>query len=388
MGLLSNTVSICQFRVVGDLPAGDLGAWAGEKLAAKGFQSIEHNAEELSVGWVQLDDTRESGFANPAGFCRDHWLTFTLRRDQRKVPPALLKAWMQQAERQFLSQHPGLQRVPKAKREELKEAVFGALLAKTLPAPAVWDAVWDTRSGILTLASLSAKVVDQFETLFKQTFEGFRMVAFHPYSRAEEVAAPALKPALEKANQASGDGVLELIRDNRWLGRDLLLWLMFRTMNADSVYQVCRPGQSLAGEGFVATLNDRLVLVGGGEAGVQKIAVTGPQDSFGEVVTALRGGKEIQEAVLYLEKGEHLWRLNLKGEVFAFASFKSPSVKPEKDALTDEASEQMAVFYERMAVLEEGLQLFDSLFATFLAARLGEGWGETEAAIKEWLERA
>jgi hypothetical protein len=63
-------------------------------------------------------------------------------------------------------------------------------------------------------------------------------------------------------------------------------------------------------------------------------------------------------------------------------------VKPEKDALTDEASEQMAVFYERMAVLEEGLQLFDSLFATFLAARLGEGWGETEAAIKEWLERA
>jgi len=388
MGLLSNTVSICQFRVVGDLPAGDLSGWAGEKLAAKGFRSIEQTAEELSVGWVQLDDTRESGFENPAALCRDHWLTFTLRRDQRKVPPALLKAWMQQAERQFLSQHPGLQRVPKAKREELKEMVHGALLAKTLPAPAVWDAVWDTRNGILTLASLSAKVIDQFEVLFKQTFEGFRLVAYHPYARAGEVVAPALKPALEKANQAAGDGVLELIRDNRWLGRDLLLWLMYRTMNADSVYQVCRPGQSLEGEEFVATLNDRLVLVGGGEAGVQKIAVTGPQDSFGEVVTALRAGKEIQEAVLYLEKGEFLWRLNLKGELFAFASFKSPAVKPEKDALTDEASEQLAVFFERMAVLEEGLQLFDSLFATFLAVRLGEGWGETEAAIREWLEMA
>ena len=58
MGLLNNTVSICQFRVVGDPPAGDLSAWAGEKLAAKGFQSIEQTAEELSVGWVQLDDTR------------------------------------------------------------------------------------------------------------------------------------------------------------------------------------------------------------------------------------------------------------------------------------------------------------------------------------------
>jgi len=50
MGLLSNTVSICQFRVVGDLPAGDLSAWAGERLAGKGFRSIENSAEELSVG--------------------------------------------------------------------------------------------------------------------------------------------------------------------------------------------------------------------------------------------------------------------------------------------------------------------------------------------------
>ena len=82
---------------------------------------------------------------------------------------------------EFLSQHPGLQRVPKAKREELKEAVYGALLAKTLPAPAVWDAVWDTRSGILTLASLSAKVVDQFEVLFKQTFEGLTLTPLYPY---------------------------------------------------------------------------------------------------------------------------------------------------------------------------------------------------------------
>jgi hypothetical protein len=276
--------------------------------------------------------------------------------------------------------------VPKNKREELKEAVHGALLAKTLPAPAVWDAVWDTRSGLLTIVSLSAKVVDQFETLFKQTFEGFRLIPVHPYARALEVVDPALKGALEQANQAGSDAVLDLIRGNRWLGRDFLLWLLFRTMTASGEYAVCRPGTAGAGEGFVAYLNDRLVLVGGSESGVQKIAVSGPQDSFGEVVTALRGGKEILEAVLYLEKAEHAWRLNLKGEVFAFASFKAPGVKLEKDDLTDAASERLAVFYERMAILEEGLQLFDSLFATFLAERLGGAWPATEGAIREWLE--
>jgi len=388
MGLLSNTVSICQFRVDGPLPAGDLGEWAGERLAARGFRSIEQTAEELSVGWVELDDTRESVFANPTAFWRDHWLVFSLRRDQRKIPPALFKAWQQQAERDFLSKHPGLQRVPKNKREELKEAVHGALLAKTLPAPAVWDAVWDTRSGLLTIVSLSAKVVDQFEALFKQTFEGLRLVPVHPYARAQEVIDPALRGALAQANQAGSDAVLDLIRGNRWLGRDFLLWLLYRTMTASGEYAVCRPGTAGAGEAFVAYLNDRLVLVGGGEGGVQKIAVSGPQDSFGEVVTALRGGKEILEAVLYLEKGEHGWRLNLKGEVFAFASFKAPGVKLEKDDLTDAASERLAVFYERMALLEEGLQLFDSLFATFLAERLGGAWPQTEGAIRAWLEGA
>jgi len=43
----------------------------------------------------------------------------------------------------------------------------------------------------------------------------------------------------------------------------------------------------------------------------------------------------------------------------------------------DEVSEREAAFYERLYVLEEGLQLFDSLYATFLAARLDSGWVES-----------
>jgi hypothetical protein len=385
MGILSNTASICQFKVTGDMSATDLFTWAGESLGRNGFRSIDHTAEELSVGWVHIEDAKESGFESPRAFRRDHYIAFTLRRDQRRVPSALFKSHMEMAEHEFLVANPGLQRVPKQKKEDLREAVRGALLAKTLPAPAIYDAVWDTRSGLITFTCLSAKMVEQFENLFKQTFEGLRLVAVHPFARAEEVLEDDLKLALGKANGASTDAVLDLIRDNRWLGWDFLLWLMYRTMNEASGYRVSLPGPALDQELFVAYLNDRLILIGGGESGVQKITVAGPQDNFREVRTALQNGKQINEAIIYLEKQEHLWKMTLKGELFQFASYKAPPVKIEKDNRTDETSEREAVFYERMYVLEEGLQLFDSLYAAFLGERLGEGWSEQERKMEDWL---
>ena len=160
---------------------------------------------------------------------------------------------------------------------------------------------------------------------------------------------------------------------------------MFRTMHDTSEYRVSRPGPATENEQFVAYLNDRLVLLCAGENGVQKVTVAGPQDHFSEVRTALSSGKRITEATLYLEKDEHTWKVTLKGELFHFASLKAPAVKIEKDDSVDEVSEREAVFYERMFVLEQGLQLFDSLYATFLGVRLGPGWGDEEHQIGAWL---
>jgi hypothetical protein len=385
MGILSNTVSICQFQVAGELPASDLFSWASERLARNGFQPIDQGTAELSTGWVHLDDHRDSSFAVPAAFWRDHYLVFTLRRDQRRLPAALLKAYQQVAEHEYLAANPGLSRVPKQKREELKEAVRGALLARTLPVPSAWDAVWDTRSGLVSFTSLSPAIVEQFEAQFKKTFDGLRLVAVHPFARAGQVVAEGLKPALAQANQAGSEAVVDLVRSNQWLGWDFFLWLMFRTMHDTSEYRVSRPGPAKENEQFVAYLNDRLVLLCAGENGVQKITVAGPQDHFSEVRTALSSGKRITEATLYLEKDEHTWKVTLKGELFHFASLKAPAVKIEKDNGVDEVSEREAVFFERMFVLEQGLQFFDSLYATFLGVRLGSGWAEEEQQISAWL---
>jgi hypothetical protein len=136
----------------------------------------------------------------------------------------------------------------------------------------------------------------------------------------------------------------------------------------------------------VAYLNDRMVLQSVTEAGTQKITVAGAQDHFREVLAALRQGKRITEATIHLEKEENAWKLTLKGELFQFASLKSPAVQIEKDGSVDEAAEREAVFFERMHLLETGLQLFHSLFAAFLAERLAPSWAASQETIRAWLE--
>jgi len=386
MGILQNTVSLCQFTVTGDLPAGDLYPWVAERLARHPFAPIDTTAAEQSVGWTQGGEPRQWDFSAPRACWRDHYLFLTLRRDRRLLPAALVRGRLQEAEEEFLAATPGFRRVPRQKREELREAVRGFLLARTLPVPANWDAVWDTRSGVLTLATLGTKTVELFEEEFKKTFPGLRLQAIHPYARAQRVVSEGLRPALEQANRATSTAALDLIQANRWLGEELLLWLLHGSLEGAGRYRVNQPGPADAGETFAAWLDDRLVLAASGEAGVQKVTVTGPQSRFSEVRAALRGGKRIIDATLHLERGEDAWRLTLKGELFQFGSLRCPAVRIERDDSAAAEHEVEAVFFERMHLLETGLQLFDSLYASFLGERLGSGWGMREAEIQRWLE--
>jgi hypothetical protein len=388
MGILNNTVSVCQFEVLGAIPSSDLATWFGKGLANDGFRSIEQTSEELSSGWVQLHDYQESDFDGLHTFQHDHYLAFSLRRDQRKLPTALLKPYILKAEEEWLAANPQFKRVPKQQREDLRDAVRGNLFAKTLPAPAIYDAVWDTRNNQITFTSLGTNAVDLFVDQFKKSFDGLRLVPIHPIARAGQVIDEALQPALVQANRSGSDAVLEQIEANQWLGTDFLLWLMHETMNAASEYAINQPGPAASGDSFVAYLNDRLLLAASNESGVQKVTVTGPQDHFSEVRTALQGGKEIHEAVLYMEMQEKQWKMTLKGDTFHFASFKAPAVTLEKDDITDPDMEREAVFFERMYLLEEGLQLFNSLFSTFLSQRLDQSWAQKEQEIRTYLAKA
>ncbi|MBN2645819.1 MAG: recombination-associated protein RdgC [Desulfuromonadaceae bacterium] len=382
MGLLSNTVSLTQFRVAGDyVPTPEWIAQVGERLQQQAMRSIERSSEELALGWVLLDDFEQTDFEQTTSWWREDYLSFSLRRDQRRVPAALVRGELQREQRRFLQENPGLHRVPRERNDELKELVRQRLLVRVLPSPTVYDVLWHLPSGCVTLCHLSSKAIDEFTDLFQMTFPGLRLVLFHPLERARTVV-PELVPALDALAAVEAETpVLEQIEKGRWLGYDFLLWLAYQTLHGSPAYRVCRLGPASEEETFTAWLDERFQLTTDG--GLQKVTVVGPQDNFSEVCTALRQGKQIAEATLYLEKNEHLWRLTLKGELFQLASFKCPAVRIDRSAEIED--EQLAVFYERMHVLEEGQQLFDSLLAHFLQQRLGDGWETLEARLQQWL---
>ncbi len=385
MGVYANTVSITQFSVSGELTGEDLFQWFSKKLSERGFQSIENSTEESSEGWVLVDKPDDAAFESPTDFWRDNYVVFSLRKDQRKIPAALLKSHAGREEGVFLAQNPNLRRTPKHKREEIKEQVHGRLLTRCLPVPSTVDIVWDQKKSVINLYSLGTKVIERFEDIFRKTFEGFSPVIIHPLARARKLLKGQMLDSLESFNQSGSDAVIALIRDNQWLGWDFMLWLLQRGVNGEGEYPVCCSGNLTENDKFSAWIDDRIQFQGGGEeGGIQKVTVSGSQDSYLEAISALKGGKRVTSATICMEKDENLWKLTLKGDTFGFSSFKCPQVRVEKDSTVDQMSEREAVFYERMFLIEQGLQMFDSLFTAFLHERLTDAWNGRLLAIQAW----
>ncbi len=388
MGFLSPSSSVCYFQVSGDLDAKDKFEDLLEKLSSEGFSSIENSADELSIGWVQITDYDNSDFEAGGLAWFDHFLCFSLRQDRRRVPAALIKRQVNRLSDQFLVEHPNLRYVPKAEKEQIRDRARTQLMTKTLPSPSFYDVVWDTEKQLIRFCSLGQTVIDAFQGLFHQTFPGLRLELLHPLARAAAlVPEEELTAQLQSENQATTDSVLEQIEANRWLGTDFLLWLFYRTLNSDSRYQVKTEGPLLDRQPFTAFLDNRLVLVGGGQEGVQKIVVAGPQDQYMEVKTALIQGKQIEEAILHFQHDEdNSWKLTLKGERFQFGGYRTPMIKPEAGPDDNPEAEIIASFLTKMAATEEGEQMFNSILREFLELRLGSNWKTTLAAINNWLQ--
>ncbi len=387
MGFLATSASICYFQVTGSLNPQEKFLDLQEKLAAEGFRSIEQSSDELSTGWVQLDDYDCSDFTSLNSCWRDHYLCFSLRQDRRRIPAALLKRRVIQLREKFLAEQPTLNYVPKGEKEQIIDQARSSLLSRTLPTPSFYDVIWDTDQQLLRFCSLGQNTIDSFQGLFHQTFPGLRLQLFHPLARATQILPEELRKTLQQANKAQTENILEQIEANRWLGIDFLQWLFYRTLHSDSRYQVTTSGPLLEKQPFTAFLDNRLVLVGGGQEGVQKIVVAGPQDNYLEVKAALRQGKQLEEATIHLQQNEDdAWKLTLKGERFQFGSYRTPMIRPEKDPNDDPQVEAEAAFFTKLAAVEEGEQMFNSLLKIFLELRLGEQWKTEQTTILTWLE--
>jgi hypothetical protein len=384
MGILSNTVSISQYRVKGELPT-DIDSWLADCLYRNRFSPIDNLPDEESSGWVTLFDYNDSSFSLGSPKIGDY-IGLSLRKDKRSVPSAVVKSRLDLECGKWMLEHPDIKKMPTKRKAEIRDNLVASLVTKSLPIPSVCDLIWNLETSILTIASVSAKALELVEDKFMQTFEGLKLIAIFPMARAELDIDGSMLAALAHEDKASTKDVLQQINKNRWLGHEFLLWAMHSTSVSQGEYRISTKGTFNSGEVFVAYLHDSFLLAGEPEKGVRKSRIIGPQQDFGEAKKALSAGKNICEAAIYFEKADLSWSLNLKSDTFAFSSYKAPPVKVEKGELIDDpAAEREAAFLERMSLMESGLQLFDSFFGAFLTDRLSNTWQEKQKAIRKWM---
>jgi DNA recombination-dependent growth factor C len=180
LGILSASVSLTRYRIVEKVPD-NLWPNIPDLLIKHSFQEIENSAEERSFGWTCLDDMLDTNWETAAPK-KGSYLTFALRLDTRRVPPAVLKKHytLELEKLKNSMQEQGKKFVSKEQKKELKDQVRLKLLAKTLPVPAQFDVFWNVGNNRVYLASTTDKIRQMFEELFTQSFE-LHLEAQDPY---------------------------------------------------------------------------------------------------------------------------------------------------------------------------------------------------------------
>lgn len=183
MGFISGSASFVRFSVDGDLPE-NVWDFIAERVAAFSFQDIDETYDEFSIGWVSVINMFDADFTY-ASYANGDYVTLTLRTDERKVSPAILKKFCAKEEERIKKERQ-IPKVGKAMKTEIKERMRTELMRRAVPVPAVYDLCWNLSESTLLFFSTNKKAQAQLEDFFKETF-GLTIMQQIPYLTAEHL---------------------------------------------------------------------------------------------------------------------------------------------------------------------------------------------------------
>ncbi len=183
MSFLKPGTSFTRFKITEDVPK-DLWAAIPDKLRQYAFKDIDDIPEERSWGWVNFDDMLDTEWKVSVPQ-KGAYLTFTLRQDTRRVPPAVIKKHLalELKKEEARNRERGKSYVARERKKELKEQVLLRLKQRFLPIPAEFQVVWNTDTNMLYLASTQSKILELFQDYFTLSFN-LQIDQLKPYSLA------------------------------------------------------------------------------------------------------------------------------------------------------------------------------------------------------------
>lgn len=343
MGLKKGAVTFSRYELTGG--TGESGeGFLLERLRRYAFDEVWRTADERLIGWTDFDTPLDRDFAS----C-DHgkYLLFSLRIDQKRVPPSLLRLRIMEEERRKLAES-GQKRLYREQREAIREAVRLELLAKCLPTPSSFEVCWSVSDKRVLFCSLSDKVVGEFQELFRESF-GLSIAPCLPWGGAETA-------------------------DAKGMGREFLTWLWFKSEERGGTVEI--PGLGDCGVSFVK----RIVLESGEGQYAESVVCQGMNADLREAKEALRQGKKITAARLRLACDREEWEFTFKADRFHFQSLKTIDCDPEGDPEDREGR-----LLERIYLIEKAAEIMDRLGRLFCEVKSTALWEAESERMKRWI---
>lgn len=368
--ITSSSLNVSVFAVGGDVPVTDnMFSFLSGKLSRFGFKDISGSNDEQSLGWVHVEDKSKSSFSSPEFLHVNEYVFLSIRKDTRRVPSAVLDQECAQFEAFWLEDHTGLKRPPKSVRGELKEKAKASLLAKTLPVPKVFHAIWDTSMQQMIVLSASNADIDMFADLFHKTFDELHLVEHVPFEWATSASflSKSVYTKLVESNQATTNALLDLLNSNKWIGQEFALWLLSSPM---------------AIQGLTVWADEKITLYGDNKKAVFSGSIP---ENMGAIRAAIAEGKRISDIVVNIETNDGLiFKANLNTETFHLKGVKLPPVKSD---YMDRAEDMLqAEYLLRTSLLKDVIgHLFGRCLFEFLASYLLHPESH-RTAINEFLE--
>ena len=183
MSFLGRSSSFVRFSVEGDLPENPL-EFISDRIRSFTFEDIDDNFEDYSVGWVSVVNMFDAAFEYGSHFYGDY-VVLSLRVDERKVSPSILKKFIQKEEER-IKKEKQLPKLSRTARLEIKERIKTELTRKAMPLPAVYDLVWSLSESSLYFFSTNKKAHMLLEDFFKDCF-GLVLMLQIPYTTAAQL---------------------------------------------------------------------------------------------------------------------------------------------------------------------------------------------------------
>jgi hypothetical protein len=172
--------------------------------------------------------------------------------------------------------------------------------------------------------------------------------------------------------------LVELLYAYRFLGREFLTWLWFKSeAELDGLIKVKDQ------EPVVVAVGDKMVLETGDGEYRETLVLQGSHSEHREARLGLMQGKLPEEMHLKLIRSQDEWQLTLKAATLEIKGLKSKSASgPQEDE-----DDQEAFFFDQMYQVEAVSEIIDGLFREFLQVRLSPAWEQEEMPrLQDWLE--